>query len=69
MKLLLMCLFSFAAFTQDVAAPSKIMVFMDKYWPYLGAAYAAFEFLVGKSKLKANSTIDMIYSFFANMFK
>ena len=73
MKLLSFVIFSvfcFAAFGQDVPAPGPtdaIASFFAKQEVWIVLGIMVWEYLIGKSKLKSNSTIDLLISFIKMM--
>jgi len=60
----LISLFSFAAFAQDA---DPIAEFFMKQEVWIALVILVWEYLVGRSKLESNSTIDLILSFIKMM--
>lgn len=56
----LLSVISFVAFGQEAGAPDKIGEFMAEWYWVVGGLILVFEYLVGISKLKSNSTIDLL---------
>tara|TARA_R110002096_G_scaffold375688_1_gene569304 strand:- start:53 stop:280 length:228 start_codon:yes stop_codon:yes gene_type:complete len=58
-------LISVVCFGQEVPAPvSSVDKFVAEYYWIIGGLIVIVEYLVGASKLKANSMIDMVIGFF-----
>jgi len=62
MKFLMSVFFLLVPFSL-YAAEGGVDAFFGKYYWAFGLAFAVWEYLVGVSKLKANSTVEMIVDF------
>lgn len=67
--LVFLLVFSMSVMAQDAGVLSKTDTFFKEYaWIVLGLVMV-FEYLVGVSKVKSNSTIEMVLGFLKKLFK